>query len=197
VEVDYNVASRIHFQILMRVTTKHLTLPRKAYQHSVPTYLLTIDQCKTVDQPQHHAPATRLPSDPELRQHEVKNTLPAKSNLCEREFLKPSTYPDPPLTPTHRSTMRTSSPARLFALALALLIAQARAGPVAYGTCQAACATLAVACYSTAGFFVASFSAATAGASTILGGQPVSVSCNAPFGTCSGACTPAFLMPSP
>jgi hypothetical protein len=95
--------------------------------------------------------------------------------------------------------MRTINPIHLFALALALalLISQAQAGPVAYGTCQATRATLAVACYSTAGFVIASFSAATAGASTILGRKPALVSCNAAFGTCSGAWATAFLMPTP
>jgi hypothetical protein len=81
------------------------------------------------------------------------------------------------------------------ALALALLIIQAQAGPVAYGACQAACATLAVACYSTAGFLLAI--PPGAGAAIVLGAQPALISCNTAFGTCSGACAAAFLMPVP
>jgi hypothetical protein len=93
--------------------------------------------------------------------------------------------------------MRATNLAHLFtfALALALLVTQAQAGPVAYGACQAGCATLAVACYSTAGFLLAI--PPGAGAGIVLGAQPTVISCNIAFGTCSGACATAFLMPTP
>jgi hypothetical protein len=71
----------------------------------------------------------------------------------------------------------------------ALAITSAHAGPITYGVCQAGCATLAVACYSAAGFvFSITFAA---------GAPPAIVSCNSAFGTCSGACATAFLVPGP
>lgn len=85
--------------------------------------------------------------------------------------------------------MRTTKPVILLALITFLLILQAQAGPVAYGVCQAGCATLAVACYSAAGFVFGTVLVASA--------PPAIVSCNTALSVCSGACVDAFFLPTP
>lgn len=65
-----------------------------------------------------------------------------------------------------------------------------RAGPAAYGICQAGCAAVVVACYAAAG---AVFGTVTAG----VGTAPAIVACNAAFGTCSAKCALIALTPTP
>ncbi|KAL6922372.1 hypothetical protein FSHL1_006334 [Fusarium sambucinum] len=61
------------------------------------------------------------------------------------------------------------------------LLATAFAGPVAYGACQAGCASIVMACYSAAGFTWGATAGATAPATIIA--------CNAAFGKCSALST--------
>lgn len=65
-----------------------------------------------------------------------------------------------------------------------------KAGPAAYGICQAGCAAVAVACYAAAG---AVFGTVTAG----VGTAPAILACNAAFGKCSAACILAGFAPTP
>lgn len=57
-----------------------------------------------------------------------------------------------------------------------ILAGSAFAGPVSYGTCQAGCAGVVMACYSAGGFTWGATAGATAPASI--------VACNAAFGAC-------------
>lgn len=74
-------------------------------------------------------------------------------------------------------------------IALALTGPCVTAGPIAYAICQAGCATLAVACYSAAGFTFGTIAAAAAPAAI--------VGCNTAFGSCQAACAAAALAPTP
>ncbi|KAF9638679.1 hypothetical protein BFW01_g9576 [Lasiodiplodia theobromae] len=65
----------------------------------------------------------------------------------------------------------------------------ATAGPIAYGICQAGCASVVMACYAAAGFTWGATLGATAPASIIA--------CNAAFGTCQAACAVVALAPTP
>ena len=78
---------------------------------------------------------------------------------------------------------------RLVLLLLVSTVVYVDAGPLAYGICQAGCATLVVACYSAAG---AVFGTVTAG----VGTAPAIIACNSAFGTCSSACAAAVLAPT-
>ncbi|KAG8356546.1 hypothetical protein FVEN_g12824 [Fusarium venenatum] len=69
------------------------------------------------------------------------------------------------------------------------LLATAFAGPLAYGTCQAGCASVVMACYSAAGFTWGATAGATAPATIIA--------CNAAFGKCSAVCAAIALAPTP
>jgi len=62
-------------------------------------------------------------------------------------------------------------------------------GPVAYGICQAGCATVVTACYAAAGATWGATLGATAPASI--------VACNSAFGTCQAACAAVALAPTP
>lgn len=62
------------------------------------------------------------------------------------------------------------------------------AGPVAYAVCQAGCSSLAVACYSAAGFTFGTIAAVAAPAAVIA--------CNTAYGTCQAACAAAALAPT-
>lgn len=62
-------------------------------------------------------------------------------------------------------------------------------GPIAYGICQAGCASLAVACYSGAGAIFGTIAAAAA--------PPAILACNAAQGTCFAGCAAALLLPTP
>jgi len=64
-----------------------------------------------------------------------------------------------------------------------------KAGPAAYGICQAGCAAVVVACYAAAG---AVFGTVTAG----VGAAPAVLACNVAFGKCSAACAAAVLLPT-
>ncbi|QPC57932.1 hypothetical protein HYE67_000163 [Fusarium culmorum] len=72
--------------------------------------------------------------------------------------------------------MKSSS---TIAITIALLTTVS-AGPLAYGACQAGCASIVMACYSAAGFTWGATAGATAPASIIA--------CNAAFGKCSAVC---------
>lgn len=71
---------------------------------------------------------------------------------------------------------------------LPLLIELAAAGPLAYGVCQAGCATLVMACYGAAG--------ATWGATAGASAAPTVVACNLAFGKCQAACSVAGFCPT-
>ncbi|KAG7005615.1 hypothetical protein G7Y79_00018g044220 [Physcia stellaris] len=75
-------------------------------------------------------------------------------------------------------------------VAISSLMTTAVAGPVAYGICQAGCATVATACYAAAG---ATFGTITAGAGT----PAVILGCNSAFGVCSAKCAAIALLPTP
>ncbi|KAL3122513.1 hypothetical protein niasHT_003049 [Heterodera trifolii] len=78
----------------------------------------------------------------------------------------------------------------LFALILLLsLVAHSRAGPAAYGVCQAGCAAVVVACYGAAGVV---FGTITAG----VGTPPAIMACNAAYGSCQAACWAALFTPT-
>jgi len=64
----------------------------------------------------------------------------------------------------------------IFVPLLATAATPALAGPIAYGICQAGCATLAVACYSAAGYTFGLVAAIMAPAAILV--------CNAAQGTC-------------
>lgn len=85
--------------------------------------------------------------------------------------------------------MHATTSTVVFALVAFMFILQAQAGPIAYGVCQAGCATLAVACYSATGFVF--------GTMFVAGAPPAVVSCNTALGVCSGACVDAFFLPTP
>ena len=73
---------------------------------------------------------------------------------------------------------------------LAGLTATAQAGPIAYGLCQAGCASVVTACYAAGG--------ATWGATLGATAPATIVACNTAFGTCSATCaTVALLAPTP
>ena len=60
------------------------------------------------------------------------------------------------------------------------------AGPAAYGVCQAVCASVVMACYSTAGFTWGAVMRAIA---------PDSITtCNTAFGTCQAACATVLVV---
>ena len=63
------------------------------------------------------------------------------------------------------------------------------AGPAAYGTCQAGCAAVVMACYGAAG--------CVWGATLGVGAPPAIIACNAAFGTCSATCAALLLAPTP
>ncbi|KXT04810.1 hypothetical protein AC578_9754 [Pseudocercospora eumusae] len=71
---------------------------------------------------------------------------------------------------------------------LASFVPLVKAGPAAYGVCQAGCAGLAVACYAAAGF---TFGVALPAA------PPAILACNATFGSCQAACWAALFTPTP
>lgn len=78
---------------------------------------------------------------------------------------------------------------KIAAVALLASAAPAYAGPVAYGICQAGCASVVVACYAAAGF--------TFGV-PIPGVAPAAIlACNAAFGSCQAACAVVALAPTP
>lgn len=79
-------------------------------------------------------------------------------------------------------------PTKIIIPAMSLVTAVA-AGPIAYGTCQAGCASVVVACYAGAGF--------TFG--TVLGlAAPASIAgCNSAFGFCQAKCAVVALLPIP
>jgi hypothetical protein len=79
---------------------------------------------------------------------------------------------------------------KVFLSILLVLLAQANAGPIAYGICQSGCAVLVVSCYAAAGF---TFGTVTAG----LGTAPAVLACNAAFGICSAKCAAIALTPIP
>lgn len=64
------------------------------------------------------------------------------------------------------------------------------AGPGAYGICQSGCNTLAVACYSAAGFVFGTVSGG-------LGAPLAIIACNAALGTCMVTCIAAGCAPTP
>ncbi|KAF4339535.1 hypothetical protein FBEOM_6561 [Fusarium beomiforme] len=66
------------------------------------------------------------------------------------------------------------------------LSATAHAGPVAYGVCQAGCASVAMACYAAGG--------ATWGATAGATAPATIVACNSAFGACSAACAQTALI---
>lgn len=77
-------------------------------------------------------------------------------------------------------------PTKIIISALALATAAA-AGPVAYGTCQAGCAAVVVACYAGAGFTFGTVFGAAA---------PMSIAaCNSAFGYCQAKCALVALFP--
>jgi hypothetical protein len=63
------------------------------------------------------------------------------------------------------------------------------AGPLAYAICQTGCNSVAVACYTAAGF---TFGTITAG----VGIPAVIVGCNTALGTCMAACVAAGFAPT-
>jgi len=69
-----------------------------------------------------------------------------------------------------------------------LSLPTANAGPIAYGICQAGCASVVMACYGAAGF--------TWGV-TIANPPAVILTCNTAFGTCYAACAAVALAPTP
>ncbi|KEY69198.1 hypothetical protein S7711_01656 [Stachybotrys chartarum IBT 7711] len=70
-----------------------------------------------------------------------------------------------------------------------LFAGSAAAGPVAYGICQAGCASVVMACYTAGGATWGATAGATAPA-TIVG-------CNTAFGSCQAACAYIALAPTP
>ena len=78
----------------------------------------------------------------------------------------------------------------LFAALTATLVGGVYGGPISYGICQAGCAVLVVACYSSAGLV---FGTVTAGA----GAPAAALVCNSAFGTCQTACIAAGCAPVP
>lgn len=91
--------------------------------------------------------------------------------------------------------MKISASSLLFRLSspllplLLLLSATAQAGPITYGTCQAGCAAVVMACYSAAGF--------TWGATAGLSAPASIIACNGAFGTCQSVCAGLLLIPTP
>ena len=73
--------------------------------------------------------------------------------------------------------------------ALALFIPAVLAGSLGYGTCQAGCSAVVMACYGAAGFTWGTTFGATAPASIIV--------CNTAFGTCQAACAAVVLASTP
>ncbi|EWG55340.1 hypothetical protein FVEG_13353 [Fusarium verticillioides 7600] len=64
------------------------------------------------------------------------------------------------------------------------------AGPIAYGVCQAGCASVAMACYAAGG--------ATWGATAGATAPATIAACNSAFGVCSAACAQtALIAPTP
>ncbi|KAK6506654.1 hypothetical protein TWF481_005113 [Arthrobotrys musiformis] len=68
-------------------------------------------------------------------------------------------------------------------LTVGALISAASAGPVAYGICQAGCATVVMACYGAAGFVW--------GATLAAAAPPTIIACNSAYGSCQAACIAA------
>ncbi|KAH8743362.1 hypothetical protein F5883DRAFT_441037 [Diaporthe sp. PMI_573] len=73
-------------------------------------------------------------------------------------------------------------------VATLFLASSVAAGPIAYAICQAGCSSLAVACYSAAGFTFGTVAAAAAPAALLA--------CNSAYGTCQPACVVAALVPT-
>ncbi|KAF3063233.1 hypothetical protein J3E69DRAFT_331832 [Trichoderma sp. SZMC 28015] len=72
---------------------------------------------------------------------------------------------------------------------ISALAATSNAGPVAYGICQAGCATVVTACYAAGGATWGATAGATAG--------PTILACNSAFGSCQAACWAAAIFPCP
>ncbi|EPZ35264.1 hypothetical protein O9G_000660 [Rozella allomycis CSF55] len=73
---------------------------------------------------------------------------------------------------------------------LLCIIGLALGGPISYGTCQAGCAAVVVACYAAAG---AVFGTVTLG----VGAPPALVACSAAFGKCQAICAGLLILPTP
>ncbi|KAH8747636.1 hypothetical protein F5883DRAFT_437093 [Diaporthe sp. PMI_573] len=69
------------------------------------------------------------------------------------------------------------------------LASSVAAGPVVYAVCQAGCSSLAVACYSAAGFTLGIIATTAAPAAVIA--------CKTAYGTCQAACAAAALAATP
>ncbi|KAH7151049.1 hypothetical protein DER46DRAFT_614204 [Fusarium sp. MPI-SDFR-AT-0072] len=77
-----------------------------------------------------------------------------------------------------------------FLATIAGFSATACAGPIAYGVCQAGCASVAMACYAAGG--------ATWGATAGATAPATIAACNSAFGVCSAACAQtALIAPTP
>ena len=74
-------------------------------------------------------------------------------------------------------------------LGTSLFAATTLAGPIAYGICQAGCASVVMACYGAAG--------AVWGATLGAGAPPAVLACNSAYGTCQAACAAVLLSPTP
>ncbi|RKP17103.1 cysteine-rich protein, partial [Rozella allomycis CSF55] len=70
------------------------------------------------------------------------------------------------------------------------IIGLAFGGPISYGTCQAGCASVVVACYAAAG---AVFGTVTLGA----GAPPALIACSAAYAKCQAVCAGLLLFPTP
>ncbi|KAM0326292.1 hypothetical protein ACHAQA_006890 [Verticillium albo-atrum] len=78
-------------------------------------------------------------------------------------------------------------PVATIALLTASAAIPAHAGPLAYGICQAGCASVVTACYAAGG--------ATWGATLGATAPATIVACNSAFGTCQAACAAVALTP--
>ncbi|KAG5753170.1 hypothetical protein H9Q70_004225 [Fusarium xylarioides] len=77
-----------------------------------------------------------------------------------------------------------------FLVAIASFSTTTVAGPIAYGVCQAGCASVAMACYAAGG--------ATWGATAGATAPATIAACNSAFGVCSAACAQtALIAPTP
>lgn len=157
-----------------------------AFPHPLPYFCLQI----TIN----HNTSTHFSRAPSPKNETAITFHQARTYYQERKTLQTysshtATTDNPPLTRSDRSIMRLTnfaSPAMLFVLAALATIPYVQAGPIAFGVCQAGCATLAVSCYAAAGAVIG----------TVLAPGAL-VSCNTAFGTCSAACTNAFWVPVP
>lgn len=103
---------------------------------------------------------------------------------------KPAQQPPqpPPPKPAMRSTLASPS-TPLVLLLLLLPAAHVSAGPISYGTRQAGCAPLVMACYAAAG--------AIWGATAGVAAGPTIIACNAAWGSCQATCAALLLAPTP